>query len=271
MDFKENGFMYAIAVTVIVFVLAQSVFFFVRAWRHGKKIGMSTDTLKKVVTSSALFTVAPAIAIMATVVVLSSSLGIVLPWIRLTVVGNLQYEATAAQSAMEAFKGGENAVAFGQEITDPTVFAAVAWVMTLGVIIYLILVPLFLKTVQNKVGKVMGGSEGDNKFGDIISAATFIGLIAAFIGNALAGKASTIVKNGKTEAIGMGAGIMSVAVLLTSIIVLLILQKLCLKYKWEKFEPFVMPLSMFAGMGMAILLYAVLPENIALFEWRPVV
>lgn len=270
MDFKENSFMYGLAVMVIVFVLVQAFFFLIRAWKRGKEIGMSTSTLKNVVTSSALFTIAPAIAIMATVVVLSSSLGIVLPWIRLTVVGNLQYEATAAQSAMEAFKGGETAVAFGQEITDPTVFAAVAWVMTLGVIIYLVLVPLFLKTVQNKVGKITGNSDGDNKFGDIISAATFIGLIAAFIGNALAGKAATIEKNGVKEATGMGAGIMSVAVLLTSIVVLIVLQKLCKKYKWEKFEPFVMPISMFAGMGMAILLYQVLPESISLYEWRPV-
>ena len=69
----------------------------------------------------------------------------------------------------------------------------------------------------------------------------------------------------------MGAGIMSVAVLLTSIVVLLVLQRLCKKFNWTKFETFVMPISMFAGMGMAILIYQILPENIALFEWRPVV
>ena len=69
----------------------------------------------------------------------------------------------------------------------------------------------------------------------------------------------------------MGAGIMSVAVLLTSIVVLLVLQWLCKKFNWTKFETFVMPISMFAGMGMAILIYQILPENIALFEWRPVV
>ena len=270
-DFKESGFMYALAAMVIGFVLVQAVFFLVRAWKHGKKIGVPVSVMKNTITSSALFTIAPAIAILTTVVVLSSSLGIVLPWIRLTVVGNLQYEATAAQSAMDAYKDSGEAVAFGREITDPTVFSAVAWVMTLGVIIYLVLVPLFLKTVQNKIGKVTANTDGDNKFGDIISAATFIGLIAAFIGNALAGKASTIVKDGKTEATGMGAGVMSVAVLLTSIIFVIVLQKLCQKFKWDKFEPFVMPLSMFAGLGMAVLLYTVLPESISMLEWRPVV
>lgn len=274
-NFKENGFMYAIAAMVIAFVLFQSVFFIVRAWRHGKKVGLTTKDMKNAITSSALFTIAPAIAILATVVTLASTLGIVLPWIRLSVVGNLQYEVTAAQAAMESFKDGESVAVFGQEITDPKIFAAVAWVMTIGVIFSLVLLPLFFKKFQQKFSKIplLNSDEkgGENKFGDIISASTFIGLISAFIGNALAGKASTIKTPEGLQQIGMGAGIMSLAVLVTSVVVLLVLQKLCQKFKWDKFEPFVMPLSMFAGMGMAILIYNVLPENIAMFEWRPVV
>lgn len=279
-NFKEDGFMYGIAVFVIIFVLFQSMFFLVRAWKHGKKIGMKKSDMKNAVTSSALFTIAPAIAILATVVVLSSSLGVVLPWIRLTVVGNLQYEVTAAQNAMEAFNSEKTAAVFGQDISDPTVFAAVSWVMTIGVIISLLLLPLFLKKFQDKLGKVAllkPDSESESKdksgvsFSDVISASTFIGLISAFIGSALAGKASTIVKDGQTVQIGMGAGIMSLAVLITSTVVLLVLQKLCLKHQWDKFEPFVMPVSMFAGMGMAILIYNVLPESISMLEWRPVV
>ena len=275
-NFKESGFMYGIAAMVIAFVLFQSLFFLVRAWKHGKKVGLTAKDMKNAITSSALFTIAPAIAILATVVVLSSSLGVVLPWIRLTVVGNLQYEVTAAQNAMEAFNNAETAAVFGQDITDPKVFAAVSWVMTIGVIFSLVLLPLFLKKFQKKHGSVslLNGNEeknDGNSFGDIISASTFIGLIAAFIGNALAGKASTIVKDGKTLQIGMGAGVMSLAVLITSVVVLLILQKICLKHKWEKFEPFVMPISMFAGMAIAILIYNVLPESISMLEWRPVV
>lgn len=271
MDFKESGFMYAIAFIVIAFVIGQSLFFLIRAYKHGKKIGLSTKAMKNAITSSALFTIAPAFAILATVVVLASSLGTVLPWIRLTVVGNLQYEVTAAQNAMEAFADSGKAVAFGQDITDPTIFAAVAWVMTLGVILSLLLLPLFLKKIQNKIGKVNLNSGSDNKFGDLVTSATFIGLISAFIGTSLAGKASTIVKDGVVQTTGMGAGVMSVAVLFTSIIFVIVLQSLCNKFKWEKFEPFVMPISMFAGMGMAMLVYAVLPESISMLEWRPAV
>ena len=274
-NFKESGFMYGLAAMVIVFVLFQSVFFLVRAWKHGKKVGLTSKDMKNAVTSSALFTIAPAIAILATVVVLSSSLGVVLPWIRLTVVGNLQYEVTAAQNAMEAFNDGTSVSVFGQDITDPKIFAAVSWVMTIGVIFSLVLLPLFFKKFQKKFSSLSviknDDKGGENKFGDIISAATFIGLISAFIGNAIAGKASTIVKDGETIQIGMGAGVMSLIVLVTSVVVLLILQKICNKHQWDKFEPFVMPISMFVGMAMAILVYNVLPENIAMLEWRPVV
>lgn len=267
---SESGFMYGIAAVVIAFVLFQSFFFLIRAWRNGEKAGLTKEAMKNAITSSALFTIAPAIAILATVVTLASTLGIVLPWIRLTVVGNLQYEVTAAQAAMESFKGGDKIAVFGKEITDPEIFATVAWVMTIGVIISMILLPVFLKKLQSKLGKVTTSAGGNGEFGDIISASTFIGLISAFIGNALAGTAPTIKEGDKVVPVGMGAGVMSVSVLITSVVVLLILQSICKKFKLEKFEPFVMPISMFAGMGMAILMTAVLPENIAMFEWRSV-
>lgn len=79
MDFKSDKFMYFLGALVVVFVVAQSVFFLVRAWKRGKALGLSTDALKKTVSSSALFTVAPALAILATVLTLSGALGMVLP------------------------------------------------------------------------------------------------------------------------------------------------------------------------------------------------
>ena len=112
--FKESPFMYAVASIIIVFVVVQSVFFIVRAWKRGRQIGIPLEDLKNTVTSSALFTIAPAIAILATVLTLAGTLGIVLPWIRLSVIGNLQYEVTAAQAAMESFEGE----VFGRSIED---------------------------------------------------------------------------------------------------------------------------------------------------------
>ena len=48
---------------IIAFVVAQSAFFLVRAYRRGRAIGMTTKTLNGVIKGAALFTVAPAIGI----------------------------------------------------------------------------------------------------------------------------------------------------------------------------------------------------------------
>ena len=85
-DFKESPLMLTMAAVIIGFVVVESLFFMVKAWKRGKEIGMTTEQLKNTVVSSALFSFAPAVSILATVVVLASSLGIVLPWIRLSVV-----------------------------------------------------------------------------------------------------------------------------------------------------------------------------------------
>ena len=85
MDFKSDSFMYGLGICIVLFVIAQSVFFLVRAVRRAKALGIETSTVKKTISSSAVFTVAPALAIVATVITLAKALGIVLPWIRLSV------------------------------------------------------------------------------------------------------------------------------------------------------------------------------------------
>ena len=255
MDFKESGFMYLLGGFISVFVIGQSLFFMVKAWKQGKKIGISTKTLKNTVASSALFTVAPAIAILATVITIAGALGLVLPWIKLTTIGNISYEVTAAQSALEAFgiKGG---LAF--EVKNKEVFAAAAWVMTVGCIMPLILLPIFLKKIQTKVGKA---ANTNAKWADLMAAAAFIGLIAAFIAKAVAG-------SGDKTVIGDGAGLLSVSTLVAAMIIMLILQMICKKFKIKWLEPFAMPLSMIAAMGIAMLLARILPANLVVLEWR---
>ncbi len=255
MDFKSDAFMYGIGALVVLFVIAQSVFFLVRAWRRAKELGIETSSLKKTVTSSALFTIAPALAILATVLTLSGALGMVLPWIRLTVIGAITYEVPAAEAAIEAF--GSTA-GLSQEVTDPTVFATIAWVMTLGSIMPLILVPFLLKKIQKGMSKAVAKN---GKWADVMSAAAFIGLISAFIGRAVAGKGDTVV-------IGDGAGVMSLAALLSSMLFMFVLQKLADKFNLKWLQPFAMPLSMILAMLVVMVLTQVLPHNIAAFEWR---
>ena len=196
-------------------------------------------------------TVAPAIGIVATVLTLSAGLGYVLPWIRLTVIGNISYEVTAATNAVEAFglAGG-----ISQPIENKEVFATVAWVMTLGSIMPLILVPIFLKKVQSKMNKAVSKNSA---LSSVLSAAAFIGLISAFV----AGK-------GDAHIIGDGAGILSITALISSVILMLIMQKLAGLEKLKWLESFAMPFAMIGAMAIVMIMAQILPADVAFLEWR---
>lgn len=255
MDFKESGFMYALGGFIVVFVLAQSLFFLIRAWKQGKKLGLSTAIMRGTVIQSALFSLAPAISIVATILTLSGALGIVLPWIRLTVIGAISYEVPAAESAMEAlgYTGGLSA-----EITDPLGFSTAAWVMTLGSVMPLVIIPFAMKKIQNSIGKAVSKNTA---WADVMSAAAFIGLISAFVGRAIVGQ-------GDKAVLGDGAGIMSITALAVSMLSMLLFMQIEKKKKIAWLQSMAMPLAMFIGMGAVMLLAKVLPTHIAWLEWR---
>lgn len=281
MDFKENGVMYLLAACVVVFVTAQSLFFIIKSWRHGKKIGLKKETMKQTIMSSASFTFAPAVSILATVIALAASLGVVLPWIRLSVIGNLAYETTAAQTALDVF-----GASLKNEVVDKGQFSTIAWAMTIGSIAPLILLPFLCKFLQKKVGKAVNKSEKSQKLGDAISASAFIGIVCAFLareisGNTMSNKidaAGNFVRelNDKGEMsivkiVTGSSGAMSILVLITAVVLMLVLEAICKKFKLEKLETFAMPIAMLGAMGMAILFTAVLPDSIVNHTWYEVI
>ena len=84
MDFSVNHpILYIIVGAIIALVMAQSVFFLVKAVKRAKVLGISKEIIKKTISSAAVFTIAPAIAVLVGVVALSKSLGVALPWLRL--------------------------------------------------------------------------------------------------------------------------------------------------------------------------------------------
>lgn len=265
LDFREDNLMLILGLIVIAFILAQSVTFLVRAIKRGNEIGIAKSTMKNTMIQSVLFTITPALAIVATIIALTPALGIILPWIRLSVIGNITQETAAATAAIEAVtEGGSLAL----PITDEKSFATVMWVMTLASSLPLVILPLCLKKIQHGMNKALNKS-GDSKLTDTLAAAAFIGLIAAFIARALAGKGTgTMAADGTITYNYDGAGLMSVATLIASTVIMLILSKIAEKKNITWLSNFAMPISMFAAMGVAILLSQVLPESLAHFEFR---
>lgn len=174
--FNPNSiFLFIMAGLVIVFVIAQSVFFLVRAYRRGQSLGMDMKQVRKMMLSTAVFTFAPAVSILLGVITLSQFLGLPLPWLRLSVIGAITYELPAATTTANAL----GITALSETITDPKVYTAIAWVMTLGIFPGLIWVPLFIRKIQGGLMKI---KQKDSKWGDIVKTALFLGMISAFLG-----------------------------------------------------------------------------------------
>ena len=58
MNFNPNSsFLFVLAALVILFVIAQSVFFLIRGLRRAKEIGMDMKQIRKIILSTAIFTI----------------------------------------------------------------------------------------------------------------------------------------------------------------------------------------------------------------------
>lgn len=247
MDFNVNSPIIFVMVGIIIAaVLGQSIFFLVRALKRAKEKGMSSEVLKKTITSAALFTIAPAIAILVGVISLSKSLGVALPWLRLSVIGSLTYETVAAGSALTALGKTLNDI-----ITDPSDFVTVVWVMTMGIIIGLIIVPLFTKKIKSGVDKI---GMKDKKWGEIFSNALFLGMISAFLGYVFCDVTRVFEKNPQVNGVAVGrfSGFIPVLVMLVSAVVMAVCGLLSKKLKQRWITDYALPISLICGMASAI-------------------
>ena len=179
LDQLSSAPLYLITGAIILYVAAMSVFFLVRAWKAGVAIGMDKVKLRRAVTSSVTFSVLPSVSILLGVIALSGSLGIPLPWLRLSVVGALHYETSVADIAAKAIGlSGLNAA----EMTARA-FTTIALLMTVGIIWGVVCVALFGKSYTKKLRGRGDKKPGGRSFGDDAMTAMFIGLITAYIGS----------------------------------------------------------------------------------------
>lgn len=181
----NSGIFYLIVASVILFIMTMCIIFLVKSYRAGIKIGMEKKILKKTIISSATFTLLPSISILLGVIALSGTLGVPFSWLRLSVVGALQYELNVAEMAAQSI--GLSGLRLGELSMES--FVTIALVMTLGILGGVLCVTFFLRKYLNKVQKAPK-KEADGKpgFGTHATTAMFVGLCAAYIG-AYIGKA----------------------------------------------------------------------------------
>ena len=177
----NSPIMYLIVGVVVAFVALVCVVFMVRAYKAGIDIGMDKYKLKQTITSSATFAILPSVGILLGVIALAGSLGIPLPWLRLSVIGALHYETQVAEAAAEAVGlPGLSATYMTKEA-----FVTIALVMSVCIIWGMVFSIFFTK-------KYTGGSKKEKKdkkksvfdgFGDKAMTAMFVGLVSCYIGS----------------------------------------------------------------------------------------
>ncbi|MBQ9953258.1 MAG: DUF5058 family protein [Clostridia bacterium] len=235
MEFSLNSpILFIIVGAILLLVLAQSVFFLVRAWKAGKEMGMETSKLRKTVVSSAIFTIAPAVSILMGVLVLSKKLGLALPWLRLSVIGALTYELTAAENAAKA---AGTSLSDSATVVSGEQFLNITIVMTIGIIVGLILVPILCKKIQGGMVKMR---DKDTKWGELVTTALFMGMISAFMG-LIFGNINT----------GL-AGWIPVFVMIVSAVCMALFGLLIKVTKWNWINDYALPICMLVGMASAL-------------------
>ena len=220
MEFSINHPILFVLVGILVAaVLGQSVYFLVKALRRAKTIGMDMTKIRKTIKTAAVFTIAPAVSIVMSVIVLAKSLGLPLPWLRLSVVGSLSYETIAAGNAVSAmgFKLGEiSSLTASQYVT-------IILVMTISIMVGIWLVPAIGKKLLS-------------------------GMIAAFLGFVFCDFSRLWIPGDYNAT----SGLVPVCVMGVSAVVMLICGLLMKVFKWQWVNDYALPISLLAGMASAI-------------------
>lgn len=231
---------YVIVALVLVFVVAMCVIFLVKSYKAGIALGMDPKALKKVMTSSATFTLLPSISILLGVIALSGTLGVPFSWLRLSVIGSLQYELNVAEIAATAF--GLTGLRVDQMSIGA--FVTIALVMTGGILGGLFCSIFFLKKYLGKLSSKPKKTEtGEKKpsFGDHATTAMFVGLCAAYIGSYV----------GRLMP-GEYFDIMPLFTAIVSAIVMAVFEYLIQKKNMSSLENFSLAASMLVAMAAAV-------------------
>lgn len=242
----NSGMFYLIVAIVLAFVVAMCFVFLLKSYKAGLALGMDKKELKKIITSSATFTLLPSISILLGVVALSGTLGVPFSWLRLSVIGSLQYELNVAAIAAEAIG------LTGLKVSEMSIgaFVTIALVMTVcilgGIICCIFFLKKYLGKLSSKPKKEETTEESKPGFGAHATNAMFVGLCAAFIGSYVG---AAIPRE--------GSDYMPLLTAIVSGIIMMIFEYLIQKKDMKVLENFSLAASMLIAMAFAVVVQLV--------------
>ncbi len=234
---ESYAIIYVLGAIIAATIILMSLAFLFKALKRAKKIGMEKKVVVEAIKNSSVFSIIPSIPIVIGVGIMMQFVGLAIPWIRLTVIGALQYEILALNEAGAATIGASE-----QQIATALI------VMTLSIITGPLFNAIFFKKYQNKLmeiqttnkrkmdaitGALLGGMLGGIMSSIIVSG--FFG-----IGNPVV-DSSGIATYGEITLITLAA-----SVVLTGICGIILFVG---KQKW--IESYTLPISIIGALGVA--------------------
>ena len=174
LDIANSPGMWIACSVIIVVVLFQSIRITTIAFRSGKAIGMTKAQMLQAFRTGITTAIVPSIAILLGLIALIPALGVPFPWMRLAVLGSVQYELLAAGVAAREMGFGE----LSSATLTGDAFACAVWVMSLGIIFGLLFVAFFTPKIDKLKHKIAGG---DDKWMAVLTGAAFFGAVAYLV------------------------------------------------------------------------------------------
>ena len=225
------------AIIAAVIILMSLVFLF-KAVRRAKAIGMDKKVVTETIRNSAIFSIVPSIPIVIGVGIRMQFLGLAIPWIRLTVIGALQYEMLAMNQA---------GVAAG--VGDAVAIATAVVIMTIAILTGPLFNAIFYKKYQNKLYDLQ--KKNERKM-NAITGAMLAGMLSGIMSAIIVGACFTIGNPPEADASGVVTyGEITLITLASSVVLTAICGAIMIFGKQKWMESYALPISILGSLAIA--------------------
>lgn len=156
-DVLASNPLYLSVIAGLLFVLAISIAFLIKASRRSVELGLDKEKISGVMKSSIIFSIVPSLAIVIALFSLIPVFGVPWSWFRLSVVGSLTYELMAGELAVSS-AGFESLSAFTSS-TNIEMVTTVMMVMSISIISGNLFNLIFGKKLQSSMLDYRSGND----------------------------------------------------------------------------------------------------------------
>ena len=224
----NSPLLFGMVVVGLLYIVGLALLFLKKAYTRCIELGITKETLSKVIRSSLVFSIVPSLSIVVGLFVLIAVFGVIWPWWRLSVIGSLSYETMISSSIASALGFSSSADLMTAGTAEQ--FGVVLILMSVGMMSgFLVLIP-FGKKLCMSVTKKEGGSDWSYVFSGVF----MMTLFAVYIPVLLIGDS------------------MQAAVMLTGLVVAVGLGILSKKPGFAWVSDFIMAITMIVGMASSL-------------------